>query len=149
MPDCIRKLNSLPNVVQNITSVNKFLCNVSISFEPKSLYYGIIRKLGIIHAQFRMKCSSLKADLFKLHVIDDPTCICSNNIEDCDHFFFHCHMYISLRVSFLADLTNICNGIPITTNLLLFGSDQLSEENNRIIFSRVESFIMNSGRFVV
>ena len=56
---------------------------------------------------------------------------------------------ISLRVSFLADLTTICNGVPITTNLLLFGSEQLSEENDRIIFSHVESFIMNSGRFVV
>ena len=48
----------------------------------------------------------------------------------------------------MAELLNICVDIPIT-NVLLFGSEFLSEESNREIFSLVESFILESGRFVI
>jgi len=147
LPDGIRIFNNLPHDVQSIVNVNQFMCNVSDKMKPKSLYYGFVRKLGIIHAQLRMKCSNLKADLFRLHVIDDPICICSNEIEDCNHFFFHCHMYIVLRVQFLSDLRNICDGLPINVDLLLHGSEHLCDEDNMNIFSCVENFIHESGRF--
>ena len=96
----------------------------------------------------RMRCSNLKADLFQLHVVDDPLCACSNQIETCDHFFFHCNLYMVQRVKFLIDLKAVCNNILIDTDLLLFGSETLSDDINREIFSLVELFILESGRFV-
>ena len=38
--------------------------------------------------QCRMQCNNLKGDLHSLHVVDDPVCICSNQTENCEHFFF-------------------------------------------------------------
>ena len=148
LPDCIRQFNALPLVTRNSYDITEFVRQISESFSSNLLYNGINRKLGVIHAQFRMKCSNLKAHLFQLHVVDDPYCICSNQIENCEHFFFHCHLYFSFRDQFLASLRLICNDNPITTELLLFGSDELSYEKNRQIFELVESFIDESSRFV-
>ena len=116
--------------------------------KPNTLYYGTSRKLAIIHAQFRLRCSNLKADLSSLHVIDDPFCICSNQIEDCEHFFFHCNLYRVQRVTFLQKLNRICTGVTITTDLLLYGNDMLAKDINSQIFALVETYILESERFL-
>ena len=73
LPDCIRKWNALSTNVSNIANFKEFVKEISYPIKPNLLYYGIKQKLGIIHSQFRMKCSILKSDLFfQLHVIDDP-----------------------------------------------------------------------------
>lgn len=148
-PDCIRLFNSLPCEVRNSLTMNDFSSKISEQSLPNRLFYGFSRKLGIIHAQFRMNCSNLNGHLFSLHVIDDPTCICSNEIENCEHFFFHCHMYIAQRENFLASIREVCNGCPITVNLLLFGNEDLSEVINLQLFALVETFIFDSNRFVI
>ena len=145
-PDCIRRFNALPPNVRDSDNVHDFVTKINIPFCPNLLFYGINRKLSIIHAQFRMKCSNLNAHLFLLHVIEDPNCVCSNQIESCEHFFFHCHLYTVLRTDFIAKLRELCN-IPITTNLLLFGNDKFSQHVNAQIFELVEAFIHDSGRF--
>ena len=80
--------------------------------------------------------------------MDDPVCICSNQIENCEHFFFHCYLYATQRVAFLARLREICS-VDITTDLLLFGSNELDSDVNCQIFKLVESYIFESGRFAI
>ena len=94
-----------------------------------------------------MKCSNLKADLFRLHVVDDPSCICSKETENCEHFFFHCHLYYTQRLEFLNNIRSICN-LNIDTDLLLFGNNILSPDVNYRIFELVEKYIYDSDRFV-
>ena len=84
---------------------------------------------GVIHSQFRLQCSNLKADLYRLHVVDDSVCIYSNQIENCGHLFFHCYLYTTQRVAFIAQLREICRA-DIITNLLLFGSNELDSDGN-------------------
>ena len=96
------------------------------------------RKLGVIHSQFRMQCSNVKAGLYRLHVKDDAVCVCSNQIENYEHFFFHCYLYATQRVAFIAQLREICSE-DITTNLLLFGSNELDSDVDCQIFELVES----------
>ena len=120
----------------------------TILLKSNNLYYGIKRKLGVIHSQFRMQYSNLKADLYRLHVVDDPVCICSNQIENCEHFFFHCYLYATQHVAFIALLREICS-VDITTNLLLFGSNELDSDVNCHIFELVESYTYESARFVI
>ena len=93
-----------------------------------------------------MNCSNLNAHLHSLHVIDDPTCMCSNSKEDCKHFFFHCPLYNVQRVEFLNALRLVCP-LPLNTNLLLYGSDILAQDINKKIFNIVEKFIRDSERF--
>ena len=85
-----------------IVKLDDFMNEITIPLKSNNLYYGIKRKLLVIHSQFRMQCSNLKRDLHSLHVVDDPVCICSNQIENCEHFFFHCYLYATQRVAFLA-----------------------------------------------
>ena len=73
--------------------------------------------------------------------------ICSNQIENCEHFFFHCSLYTMQRRDLLSQPRLFSNGLAITTDLLLFGSDQLSTENNKLMFQLVETYIGDSGRF--
>ena len=131
-----------------IVKLDDFMNEITIPLKSNNLYYGIKRKLGVIHSQFRMQCSNLKGDLHSLHVVDDPVCICSNQIENCEHFFFHCYLYATQRVAFLARLKEICS-VDITTDLLLFGSNELDSDVNCQIFELVESYIYESGRFVI
>ena len=147
-PDCIRKWNELPVDLWKIVKLDDFMNEITISLKSNNLYYGIKRKLGVIHSQFRMQCSNLKGDLHSLHVVDDPVCMCSNQIENCEHFFFHCYLYATQRVAFLARLREICS-VDITTDLLLFGSNELDSDVNCQIFELVESYIFESGRFVI
>ena len=128
-PDCIRKWNELPVDLWKIVKFDDFMNKITNPLKSNKLYYGIKRKLGIIHSQFRMQCSNLKGDLHRLHVVDDPVCICSNQIENCEHFFFHYYLCATQHVAFIARLREICS-VDITTNLQLFGSNELDSDVN-------------------
>ena len=99
-PDCIRKWNELPVDLWKIAKLDDFMNKITIPLKSNNLYYGIKRKQGVIHSQFRMQCSNLKADLYRLHVVDDPVCTCSNQMENCEHFFFRCYLHATQRVYF-------------------------------------------------
>jgi hypothetical protein len=147
IPDCIRKWNALSPNVRNIDSYLDFVKEISIPCNPNVLYYGTSRKASVIHAQFRMKCSNLRSHLFGLHVVDSPFCLCSDRIEDCSHFFFHCFLHHVPRTTLMEQLYSICTNLEITTDLLLYGSDMLPKHVNNTIFSIVETYILDSGRF--
>ena len=93
-----------------------------------------------------MKCSNLKSDLHRLHVINDQLCLCSESVEDCQHFLLHCNLYSAERKKMMEQLSALID-VTITTNLLLYGSKDLSSEINIKIFAFVESFILETGRF--
>ena len=57
-------------------------------------------------------------------------------------------LYATQRVAFMARLREICS-VDITTNLLLFGSNEMDSDVNCQIFELVESYIYESGRFVI
>ena len=147
IPDCIRMWNSLPHNLRKL-NFKDFSKRIVPSRSPNILYYGVQRKLSIIHAQLRMECSDLKSHLFGLYVIDSPYCICSGTREDADHFLMHCHLYCSQRKELFNGISSICN-LAISTDLLLYGSNELGTDINRMIFDLVENFIKESGRFAL
>ena len=147
MPDCISKWNRLSPVVRNIVSYKEFTKAISVNSTPCSLYYGISRKASIIHAQFRLHCSNLKFHLFSLHVTDNPNCCCSNQIEDCEHFFFKCFLHNIARNQFIEQINLLCTNVVVSTDLLLYGSNMLTIEQNKNLFALVEKYIIETGRF--
>ena len=149
LPDCIREFNDVSLLHRQDSNSKSFINQL---FEPSicsSLYYGQNRKCNIIHAQFRMNCSNLKAHLFDLKVVDDPFCACSNQIESCEHFFFHCNLYFVQRQDLLYNVNRISSNVAVTTSLLLYGSDELSIDENAQIFAFVENYIEKSDRFII
>ena len=59
---------------------------ISLREQIINLTYGIQYNL-------LRQCSSLKADLIKIHVVDDPKCSCGSPIEDAIHFLLECQLY--------------------------------------------------------
>jgi hypothetical protein len=86
---------------------------------------------------------------------------CNNKPEDISHFFWKCPSYANIRVELVGTLNAIVqtcdlayNLKPITktdldstTSFVLYGSEQLSDDNNLIIFIAVQKYIFDSERF--
>ena len=59
---------------------------ISLREQIINLTYGIQYNL-------LRQCSSLKADLIKIHVVHDPKWSCGSPIEDAIHYFLECQLY--------------------------------------------------------
>ena len=90
-----------------------------------------------------MNSSSLNEHLFMRNLVISPNCTCGH-AESTSHFLLHCAKYNTLRNE---TIFNINHNVPIDTNLLLFGSEGLSVEQNIDIFLKVQKFIVKSNRF--
>ena len=145
-PAAVNTWNTLDTSIRNTEDFELFKKKVIIQKQNNLLFYYGDRKVGIVHAQLRMACSNLKAHLYQLHVIDDPTCSCSNNVEDTYHFFFDCPLYYTNRLELINAITSVST---FTLNVLLYGDSALKLEENQFIFKSVHKYIKNSQRFHV
>ena len=141
-PSSIRIWNSKnpeERTIENVKLAMKTRCN--------DLFYLGERKVNIIQAQLRLKCSKLNGDLFSLHVIDSPACPCGHGIEDCTHFLFQCPLYFRSRHKMLEALYRCIDVNAVNTEILLFGSETYDYDMNCLIFKSVHTYISESGRF--
>ena len=90
---------------------------------------------------YTQDCSSLNFDLHRRSIADSPLCSCGS-VETVDHILLHCPLLADIRLRFLSDMP--CP--PILQNLL-FGNENLSTDQNKVIFSRVQDCIITSKRF--
>ena len=102
---------------------------------------------AVHHAQLRMGRSKLNAHLFAIGVIDSDMCACSTGIEDLNHYFMSCPLFADQRIVLFDSLA--IYPINITTKILLEGAEQLTFEQNRMLFSMVHLYIKNTQRFNV
>ena len=79
----------------------------------------------------------MNADLFRVHLANDPGCICVCAFEDAIHFILECCLCneareeLKLRLIFLHVLK---------IEVLLFGNDTLTEMQNLQIFKSVQLY---------
>ena len=122
LPSVVRDWNSLPCADRDTDTINYFKqsLNQNMVCVPKYCYTGK-RKLQILHTRIRTGCSSLNFDLYSKNIVDSPLCTCgSGNIENADHFFLRCPLYINQRT----ELTNsILFYTTMTLNVLLSGTN--------------------------
>ena len=144
LPQTIRSWNLLPDNIKNSPSVNslKTYFRSKTSRKP-SYYYAGTRQGQILHCRLRMECSSLNSHLFRKNIVDSPNCACGS-IETSDHFLLHCSRFNATRQRYIFPLSL---SIPVTTDILLFGSTSLSCAQNTDIFLSVQKFIVTSKRF--
>ena len=144
IPDCIRKWNDLDDDVKRNTCIQTFRENISAENNVKKWYSYGSRKVNIIHAQLRMKCSNLKHHLLNLHVIEDATCACLTGIENTIHYFMECPLYFTERQKLITDISSISD---FNIDTILYGCDELTYEQNVRIVEAVHGFIKDSDRF--
>ncbi len=126
-------------------TLDNFKSQIATTISPNPLFYGHKRAINLIHSQLRMNCSNLKAHLHSLYVEDNPQCICMSGIEDCFHYFFICPLYHVERVKLFHNIHQLCD---ISLDSLLYGDKSIDVNMNLELFSHVENFIYETGRFV-
>ena len=111
---------------------------------PKFYFTG--KRLGqIYHARLRTNCSTLNQHLFSENIIDRPSCACGA-AEDTYHYLFVCNRFSNLRQELFNTDSMICQP---TLNVLLFGNDELSMQQNSNIFLAVQNFVLKTKRFQI
>ena len=100
------------------------------------------RKLNILHTRRRHQCSSLYADLSRIHLINNYKCNWGASFEDAINYFLECPLYLNERRTLL----NNCDDININIETLLFGNDNYSYDVNSKIFGKVRTFINQSKK---
>ena len=144
LPSTVRSWNKQPAEIQalpTLPSFKNYFKNKSIK-KPQYYYEGT--RIGqILHSRLRMNCSNLNQQLFKKHLVQSPNCPCGE-IESNDHYLLKCQRYTIFRERYIF---NLRLPIRISANVLLFGSERLSFEQNKAIFKSVQNFIVASNRF--
>ena len=117
--------------------------------------YNIHNPIGLkFLTRLRLGLSHLNEHKFKHNFQDciNPLCSCSLEIESLSHFFLHCHHFTNIRATLLDDLLSVDRNIPSFSDnelvdLLLYGSPNVSLNQNNKILSSCISFIIKSERF--
>ena len=147
LPSTVKAWNDLPLPTHNLESLNSFksLINTKNTKVPAHYYVGC--RLGqILHARLHMNCSALNAHLFIRNLFESPNCICGIT-ETVSHFLLDCLRHTTLRQQLFFSLLDIPETISL--NLLIFGSVNLNDKENRAVFKSVQTFIIKSKRFTL
>ena len=145
-PEAIRRWNQLTPNLKEAHTLEEFKQLLNTPSIPKQdiLYYGD-RWASIHHARIRIGCSKLNNHLCNnLHVIPSSLCDCGYEDETPIHFFFTCPLYNQQR----AELHNSI--IQLTTfslHTLLYGDNNLTHNENKLLFDAVHKFIKDTNRF--
>ena len=96
-----------------------------------SLYYRTgSRYLSVLHARIRNNYSNL-SDLYINHLLTSPTCSCSEEVEDADHYFLNCSNFNNERDALLRATRDF---YPLNIYVLLFGDENLTDEQKYYYF---------------
>ncbi len=96
------------------------------------------------HSWIRISCSKLNYDLcYKLHVINEPYCICGV-IGDPFHYFLECPNFVDPCI----DLFNAISAYSyVDLEVILQGSPNLNEDQNKAIFDAVHLYLERTRHF--
>ena len=96
-----------------------------------------------MYTRLRTRCSALNQHLHSKNIIDNPYCLCGQ-IEDTNHFLLECANYANQRQTMNTTLLEFGH---LANNVLLFGDQLLTFDENTKIFDAVQRFISSSKRF--
>ena len=144
LPSAIRGWNELSEETRNLPSVASFKRKLNSNIETPPLYYFSGKRKGqIYHSRLRTNCSSLSQHLYSKNLIASPFCDCGA-IEDTRHFLLECIRFNDLRQDMTETISLLCNP---TFNTLLYGNNELTNEENEWVFLAVQEFLIKSKRF--
>ena len=144
-PSTVREWNLLDLNIRSTQEYSEFKHHLLLnSPQPNPIYYVGDRKLNVIHARIRMKCSLLCAHLADRHIIDDASCRCGHTREDSLHYFFVCNLYNIPRALLHQEILRFTT---FNLHTVLYGDNTLSYLENKVIFEAVQTYIKHTQRF--
>ena len=101
-----------------------------------------------------MGLSPLKSHKKRYGFIDTPsdTCLCSQSIENTNHFLFQCPLYTAQRATLAASVIVILlrhnlNNLGNQEHLYLYGHHSLNDADNKAILLATIKYIKDTNRF--
>jgi hypothetical protein len=147
-PSSIKSWNKLCPQLRNAPTLNRFKqATKNQTIKPPKFYNAGCKILNIIHTRLRYRSSSLNADLFRVHLANDPgCCICGCAFEDTIHFILEWCLYNEAREELKLRLV-ILHELKI--EVILFDNDTLTEMQNLQFFKYVQLYIKRTKRFPI
>ena len=143
IPATVRDWNNLPLCVRQSESLPIFKSRLFANNTPWPSYYNAGSRVGqILHTRLRLDCSALNYDLNRRKLIDSKLCECGE-VENAKHFIFQCPLFNEHRQLHLSDLVTNCS-----LRDLLFGSNNLTDQENADVFQKVQMYILETKRFL-
>ena len=147
IPSAVTLWNDLSDDIKSLQSLSQFKFRILQTFHvsdvPKHFFVGK-RHLSVVHTRIRNRCSNLNFDLFSNYISQNASCKCGYDQEDAEHYFFRCTQYAIQRNNLFQALRRFH---PLNINILLYGSDNFSFEDNSLIFRTVQTYIKDTERF--
>ena len=147
VPSGINLWNNLDDNFKNLETLQSFKHALKISRGKQKVptyFYSGKRQLQVLHATLRNNCSNLENDLFLNHLSDSNLCSCSIEIEDAEHYFFKCRNFVNQRIALFASTRKFH---PLSLEKLLYGSNNLCDNDNNELFHSVQLFFRDTKRF--
>jgi len=144
-PRTIESWNRLPTSTRSSETLPIFKRSIASKEKTNALYFYGQRWPATHHSNLRMGCSDLNYDrCYNRHVIDNPECHCGAPRKTAYHYFMECNLYDNQRTS----LRNVTERFTnFTLQAILFGRDEITNDENRTIFDAVHTFIIETERF--
>ena len=139
MPLYIKIINTLENFKKTLKE------SMYIAPIISKYYIQGNRWLSIHRARLRNQCTNLNKDLFHNHLKLSSACDCGSNVEDTEHYFFKCSIFTG-QCTALFRSTRQFHSLSI--NMLLYGSEILSDDQNVNLFKAVHEFIKDTKCFL-
>ena len=145
-PDAIISWNNVITHFDNISSINILKDHIlSLIHDPFGLRYLLQLRVGLSFLRYHKKCHNF---------IDIPfdICLCSDGIEDINHFLFLCPLFTAQRATLTSSVIEILqkynlNHLGTQSNLYLYGHQNINfADNGKILLSTIK-YIKETPRF--
>ena len=103
--------------------------------------------MSVVHTRIRPDACALNSHLLRIGIKQPPACSCGFINESKSHYFFYCPNYTAQTQTLLTSAACIAPNLwsrlsdRRKTELFIFGSSLLSDEQNCHIFYQVQYFI--------
>ena len=143
IPSTTRDWNILPREMREARTIEAFSEGLT-KRERKPVYFNAgTRKGQIKHARLRLRCSKLNTHLFERNLTETDMCNCGKSKETVKHYLLECENYDEIRDEMYRDLDMTTT---LTSDMMLYGSDDLTQNENKIMFETVQKFILKTER---
>ena len=111
------------------------------------------RQASVLQARLRLGSCALNDYLFSVNCAVSPVYVCKLGKETVKHYFLECPRYATHCVTLLASAAQLFGqswlrySDTVQLNCILNGSEVLNYQENCVLFSVTQQFILNTGRF--
>ena len=147
---------------RNVNTIDTFKEKLKnhLGYKTNYLYHQYPSKAIVNQTRLRLGLSGLASHRYKYNHINNPKCPkCDAKCEDLIHYFILCPAHTVHRDPFLREICQILNNNNIEVEfrslrfrnkfieIVLKGTQLLSDANNNKIFEITQNYIKNSQRF--